>query len=132
VLKDGESPDTAPGGAVYDDGVLRITETRSPPGLAIAGEIDESTYPALVRTLKEGVGVAREVHFNLAGVEYCDLAGLRAIILLAGAEGGYRTDGSDGQGGADGRRLVLHEVPPQLRTVLRIVGWDATPGLVID
>jgi hypothetical protein len=32
-------------GAVYDDGVLRITSTSNPPGLVIAGEIDESTYP---------------------------------------------------------------------------------------
>jgi hypothetical protein len=27
---------------------------------------------------------------------------------------------------------VLHDLPPHLRTVLGIVGWDATPGLVID
>ncbi len=107
---------------VHDDGVLRITETRSPPGLAIAGEIDEGTYPALVGTLKElSGGAAGEIHFNLGDVDYCDLAGLRAIILLAGSDG-------DGRG----RRLVLHNVPQQLRAVLRIVGWDATPGLVLD
>jgi len=93
----------------------------NPPGLAIAGEIDEGTYPALVATLNERADGAGEIHFDLGGVQYCDLAGLRAILLLAGS-------GSD----RGARRLVLHDVPQQLRTVLRIVGWDATPGLVIE
>ena len=37
----------------YDNGVLRITETAGPAGLAIAGEIDEATYPALVTSLHD-------------------------------------------------------------------------------
>ena len=121
MLKDGESSGIAAGRAVYDDGVLRITEIYDPPGLAFTGEIDEGTYRALVGTLRERARRSGEIHFNLGGVEYCDLAGLRAIILAAGA-------------GADGRdrRLVLHAVPRQLQTVLHIVGWDATPGVVID
>ena len=103
--------------SVYDDGVLRVTPTRTPPGLAIAGEIDEDTYPGLVSQLGE---LARwpEIHLNLAGVTYCDLAGLRAIIRLASA--------------SHGRWLVLHEVPPRLLTVLGIVGWDSTPGLTLE
>jgi anti-anti-sigma regulatory factor len=102
--------------SVYDDGVLQMTPVGSPPGLAIAGEIDEDTYPALLGKLEKLAGTA-EIHLNLAGVTYCDLAGLRAIIRLAGGPGS---------------RLVLHDLPPHLRTVLGIVGWDATPGLVID
>jgi ABC-type transporter Mla MlaB component len=121
VLKDGESSGIAAGRAVYDDGVLRITEMHDPPGLAFAGEIDEGSYRALVGTLRERARGSGEIHFNLGGVEYCDLAGLRAIILVAGT----------GAGGRD-RRLVLHAVPRQLQTVLQIVGWDATPGVVID
>jgi anti-anti-sigma factor len=109
------------GHAVYDDGILRITAMRSPPGLAIAGEIDESTYVALVGKLAEFADEAAEFHVNLAGVEYCDLAGLRAIVRLASVSHGGET-----------RRVVLHEVPPQLQKVLRIVGWDAMPGLEID
>jgi anti-anti-sigma factor len=105
---------------VYDDGVLQITATSNPPGLAIAGEIDEDTYPALVTKLEE-LASASEIHLNLAGVRYCDLAGLRAMIRLAGA--GRR---------GDGRQVVLHEVPPRLQTVLGILGWDTVPGLVID
>jgi anti-anti-sigma factor len=108
------------GPAVYDDGVLRMTATGRPPLVAITGEIDEDTYPALVAMLAELARLA-EIHLNLAGVQYCDLAGLRAIVQLAGASGG-----------GPGRRVVLHGVPPRIRTVLGIVGWDATPGLVID
>jgi ABC-type transporter Mla MlaB component len=109
---------------VYDDGVLRIIRTGSPPVLAMAGEIDESSYPGLVRTLQELVHGQGDVHVNLAGLTYCDLAGLRAIIRLAGA-------GAEGQDHGS-RRLVLHDVPQHLRTVLRIIGWDTTSGLAID
>jgi len=111
---------------VYDDGVLRITVVSSPPGLAIAGEIDESTYLALVGKLAEFASGAAEVHLSLAGVEYCDLAGLRAIVRLASV-----STAGQGSQGSQRRRVVLHDVPRQLRTALRIVGWDATPGLVV-
>jgi hypothetical protein len=74
------------GPAVYDDGVLRMTATGRPPLVAIIGEIDEDTYPALVAMLTE-LARLTEIHLNLAGVQYCDLAGLRAIVQMAGASG---------------------------------------------
>ncbi|HTT51855.1 MAG TPA: STAS domain-containing protein [Streptosporangiaceae bacterium] len=109
-------PATAPGPASNDDGVLRISRTRG-PGLALAGEIDEETYPALVSSLNEVAAGAAEVHLDLSAVRYCDLAGLRAMIRL--------TD-------AGRRRVVLHGMPPQLAAVLGVLGWDITPGLVVD
>jgi ABC-type transporter Mla MlaB component len=114
-----ESPGTVVQHAVYDDGVLRITAIGRPAGLALAGEIDENTYPALVEQLAEFAGP--ELHLFLADVGYCDLAGLRAMIRLANGSRGSRS-----------RLVVLHEVPARLQTVLGIVGWDSTPGLVID
>jgi anti-anti-sigma regulatory factor len=90
----------------------------SPPGLVIAGEIDEDTYQVLVARLNEVAASGPEFHVNLAGVEYCDLAGLRAIIRLTGT--------------GHVKRVVLHDVPRRLQNVLRIVGWDSTPGLVIE
>jgi ABC-type transporter Mla MlaB component len=108
---------------VYDDGVLRITYTGSPASLAIAGEIDESTHEALVDTLRNLTDGLHEIHINLADMAYCDLAGLRAIILLAA--GSTNHDGG-------GTRLVLHEVPGLVKTVLQILGWDITPGLAIE
>ena len=87
---------------VYDDGVLRISRRDDPAGLVIAGEVEESTYRGLAGALGELAGGLSEAHIDLAGVTYCDLIGLRAILNLP------RT-GRDGQG--DGtKRLVLHEV----------------------
>ena len=114
---------TASGHAMFDDGVLRITRSGRPPVVALAGEIDEASYPGLVSALDQAADGESEIHFDLAGVEYCDLAGLRAIICVTGV-------GLDGRGGW--RRVVLHELSPELRTVLRILGWDSTPGLTMD
>jgi anti-anti-sigma factor len=121
VINDAKSSGIGPIHAEYGGEALRITEMGSPTGLVLAGEIDEDTYPALVAKLNElAIGVP-EIHFDLAGLEYCDLAGLRAIIRLA-------STGHD----EHVKRVVLHDVPWRLQTVLRIVGWDSTPGLVID
>ena len=103
-----------------DDGVLRITRTADPPGLALAGEIDESTYPALLAALRQLPDTPPEAHLDLAEVSYCDLAGLRAMVHLA-SPGGAGT----------GRPVVLHKAPAHVRAVLEIVGWAAIPGLTV-
>jgi ABC-type transporter Mla MlaB component len=118
--------------ALYDDGVLRITTTDDPPGLAIAGEIDESTYPGLVGALDKLTDGPAEIHVSLAEVSYCDLAGLRAIVRITGAESNGGGSGAGGSGNAGNRRVVLHGVPRSLTAVLRIVGWDSIPGLALD
>jgi anti-anti-sigma regulatory factor len=107
---------------VYDDGTLRITYWGSPPVVILSGDIDEATWPGLVSVLEDAADEQAEVHFDFGGVGYCDLAGLRAII-------GVTCAGRDGEGGP--RRVVLHQVPPELEKVLRILGWDATPGLAL-
>jgi len=113
------------GSTVYDDGVLRITSTSDPPGLVLEGDIDESTYRGLVDALRASTHDRAEVHVSLGGVGYCDLAGLRAIVRVTGV-------GGEDSGNGHGRRVVLHAVPAQLIKVLRIVGWDSTPGLALD
>jgi hypothetical protein len=121
--------------ALYDDGVLRITTTDDPPGLAIAGEIDESTYPGLISALDKLTDDPAEIHVSLAQVSYCDLAGLRAIVRITGAESnGADRGGSSGSstGGSGSRRVVLHGISRPLMTVLQIVGWDSIPGLALD
>jgi anti-anti-sigma factor len=102
---------------LYDDGALRITQMPGPGrGYALAGEIDEAALPALARRLGEIAAELDEVHLNLADLDYIDLAGLRVIVGLADS----------------GRRgVVLHQVPPHLRAILNIVGWDTAPGVEI-
>ena len=77
MIKDAKARGIAPLRAGYGAGPLRITDMDSMPGLVIAGEIDEDTYPVLVARLNDLAAGAPEFHFDLAGVEYCDLAGLR-------------------------------------------------------
>jgi anti-anti-sigma regulatory factor len=108
----------------YDDGAVRITSASTPGVLAIAGEIDECGHAGLVKTLSELTAGHREIHIRLGGVAFCDLAGLRAIILLTRPSNTDHTH--------TGARLVLHETPPQLAKILQILGWDTSPGLVIQ
>jgi ABC-type transporter Mla MlaB component len=119
-------PPRGPGQVIHDPasaGALRITGIRGQDALAVAGEIDEQNYLALVDALRRLTDGLREIHINLAGVAYCDLAGLRAIIRLAGSSASHDHEGT---------RLVLHEVPAYLVAVLQILGWDTTPGLTIE
>ena len=105
----------------YDNGVLRITQTAAPSGLAITGEIDEATYPALVTSLQELAEGQEVLQLDLSGVSYCDLAGLRAIVRLAADDGARPA-----------RSLLLLNVPQYIRVVLAITGWDALPGLALE
>ena len=108
----------------YYDGVLRIICAGSPEVVLIAGEIDQARYLGLVSTLEDLVGPEGDVHVNLAELAYCDVAGLRAILRLAGT-------GQEDQG-HNGRSLFLDDVPHHLATGLWILGWDSTPGLIMN
>jgi ABC-type transporter Mla MlaB component len=103
------------------DEVLRISKVDDRPGLIIAGEIDESGYPILLQCLA-ALGTHSEVHIDLGGIEFCDLAGLRAIVCV----------GRPDEDASPGRHVCLHAVPLRLRKILDILGWDDTPGLVFD
>lgn len=103
------------------DEVLRISRLDHRPALVIAGEIDESGYPVLLQSLA-ALGSDGEVHVDLGGVEFCDLAGLRAIVSVGRPE----------EEAGPGRNVHLHAVPARLRKILRILGWDETPGLAFD
>jgi anti-anti-sigma regulatory factor len=103
------------------DEVLRITHARDPVGLIIAGEIDESGYALLVQSLA-ALPPRGEVHIDLSAVEFCDLAGLRAVLSVAEPVGDEHLD----------RHLIVHAMPPQLRRILQILGWDDMPGLELD
>ena len=109
-----------PGDVVSDDGQLRITRPAGEPWLFVAGEIDEYSYKSLIRTLASVARDPSEIHIDLADLEYCDVAGLRAFVVLAAPRRDYA-----------GPRVVLHHVPPHLVNVLHILGWDTTCGLTL-
>jgi ABC-type transporter Mla MlaB component len=113
-----DEPGTREGrGAVGD--TLHITIVGDPPGLIVAGEIDESVYLTLTQRLA-GLPPRGDVHVDLAGVEFCDLAGLRAIVCAAGPDAGE----------PPGRHVVLHAVPQRLLRILQILAWDQMPAVV--
>jgi hypothetical protein len=58
------------------------------------------------------------LHLDLAELEFIDVAGVRAIVRLAGRLG-------------DERRLQLDYLKPTLRKVMTIVGWDRAPSVQI-
>ncbi len=103
-------------GIWHSHGALRIAVMRAPPGLALGGDIDEETYPALVEALSHIPPDMASFHVDLSAVTFCDLAGLRAIVGLADAS----------------TPVILHGVPRPLRAVMKILGWDQEPGLVIS
>ena len=101
---------------LYDDGALRITQMPGPGSdYALAREIDEAAFPALARKLGEIAAKLDEVHLNLANLDYTTWPG-------CGSSSGSRTPPP---------RHDIHQVPPHLRVILNIVGWDTTPGVEI-
>jgi anti-anti-sigma regulatory factor len=89
----------------------------------LTGDIDEFTYPRLTTALAGLADRDGDIHLDLAAVQYCDLAGLRALIRLSAGHG----DRPD----HEGRRVILHSLPAHLKTVLHILGWDSMPGLIL-
>jgi ABC-type transporter Mla MlaB component len=124
VGEHGTPGEPGPGsGLVLDDGTLRITwRSGEPPIMVLAGEVDEASYPGLVAALTGAAAHYDEIHLDLAGLGYCDLAGLRAMVRLASP---------DAAGGGVVKQVVLHRVPDSVRTVLHIVGWDAAARLTM-
>jgi ABC-type transporter Mla MlaB component len=119
--REGGVPPEFPAGSwgIVDDGMLRITRAASSSRLMLAGDIDEPSIPFLAAALAGTADGSGEVHVDLAGVGYCGLAGLRVLTGLGGGQDHLP------------RRLVLHHLPAHLHEVLRIMGWDTSPGLAL-
>ena len=102
---------------------LHAVFTSPPPTLHLAGDIDEYTFPDLTQILaRTAAAGAPRIHVDLADVQYCDVAGLRAIISLAGGQGEDRAAVDE---------IVFTHLPGPLQRVLRILGWDAAPGVIL-
>jgi len=107
-----------------DSSRLHAVFTSPPPTLHLAGDIDEWTFPDLTKILAcTAAAGAPRIHLDLAQVEYCDAAGLRAIISLASGQGNPLAAVDE---------IVFTQLPGPLEWVLRILGWDAAPGVILD
>ena len=111
------------------DSGLQARFTQPPLVVHLAGDIDEWTYRTLTEVLAMAAATGWDpIQLDLAGVGYCDVAGLRAILSLAGSPGeGGRENGEAAVG-----HIVLARLPPPLRSVLGILGWDTVPGVILE
>lgn len=101
---------------IYVDKQLVITRTST--GLSIIGVIDYYNVDSFARSLNASLEGEGDLNLDLSELEFCDVSGIRALVKAAECLN-------------DGRRLVLHGLPQQLRTVITVVGWTNMPGLVI-
>jgi anti-anti-sigma factor len=112
---------------VWHDELLSITRTFAPPGLALAGEVDDTNVTALARALhaETARACARPVHgmrtrIDLRDLRFIDVGALRLLVFAGGALS------------ASGGTLVLHGVAPHIQRLMRVTGWDRVPGLVVE
>ncbi|MCX5555440.1 MEDS domain-containing protein [Streptomyces sp. NBC_00038] len=112
---------------VWRDDLLSITRTFAPPGLALAGEIDDTNVTAVARALHDETVRARartvngiRARLDLRDLSFVDVSALR--LLVFSALGLY----------AGGGTLVLYGVAPHVQRVMRVTGWDRVPGLRLE
>ena len=98
---------------------LAASFTRPPAALSLAGIIDESTYPVLRRILAKATMSGDDtIRVDMAGVEFCDLAGLRIITAVPGPARPVQ-------------QIVITHLPAHLADIMHILGWDTTPGVLV-
>jgi anti-anti-sigma factor len=105
-------------GHVYADKQLVVMRTTSPNGLSFAGEIDASNSHAVSESITSAQVPDRDIHIAVDGLVFCDISGIRAFVTAA-------------QDLPQGRRMLLHGMPAQLETVIKAVGWNRIPALVV-
>jgi anti-anti-sigma factor len=105
-------------GHVYADKQLVVGRTNSPAGVSFSGEIDASNSSAVGSSIAAEMKPGNDLHVDVSQVLFCDVSGVRALVAVA-------------EGLPQGRRLLLHGMPARLATVMRIVGWNRLPALVV-
>ena len=86
---------------------LTVTLLEGRTGLRLAGEADLCTVAALRRAAAELPDGAREIHLQLAGLEFIDVAAARVLVTLTERPGHPA--------------VILHYPPPCLTRIIRLV-----------
>jgi anti-anti-sigma factor len=105
-------------GPVYADPHLVVTRTEHPLGVRFAGEIDVTNSDAVGQVIRLALPESDHPHLDLSGLSFCDVSGIRALVEAARDLG-------------EGGRLMLHGLPLQLQTVMRVTGWSKLPSLTL-
>ncbi|HEX7265135.1 MAG TPA: STAS domain-containing protein [Candidatus Dormibacteraeota bacterium] len=104
------------GEPMYADKQLVIRHTVPAGGLSFSGILDIFNADSVASCLSSQLDGQGDLHIDLSKVEFCDVSGIRALVSAAETAG-------------DGRRLVLHGLPPLLARVMTLVGWGDLPTL---
>ena len=105
-------------GPVYADKHLVVTRTDDPAGLRFAGEIDITNSDALAQSVRLALVDDSDPHLDLSRLSFCDISGIRSLVEMA-------------MGLESGRTMLLHGLPEQLQTVMRVTGWSGLPSLTL-
>ncbi|HXR73857.1 STAS domain-containing protein [Actinocrinis sp.] len=106
-------------GTVGKDALV-LTSTTDPPGLSVSGVLDLPDVDAFAHALDEAAA-------RLDGNVSVDLGGLRAACtegLLAMVRVARRLAAQD-------RKLIARSLSVPQRQLLKLAGWDRTPGLIV-
>lgn len=103
---------------VYADKQLVVLRTSIPPGIRFAGEIDASNSHSVGASVAAAAAHGRDLHVDVSSLLFCDISGIRELVAAA-----ERLQA--------GRRMLLHGMPSRLETVIRVVGWNELPTLVV-
>lgn len=106
---------------LYQDGLLKLVPSfrDGQRALRIVGKVDYRTTEALAQALETVIGWPADVCVDMSGLEFIDVAGLRALATAA-------------QRLPEGRRMHVVELAPLLCEVIRLAGFDDTPSLTVS
>lgn len=103
----------------FDDPVLSITRTYSPPGLRLRGELDAARHTHFVEALNSLSPGDDEIYLDLSELDFLSLGALRTMVEYTRRRGARSA-------------VVLHRVPPEVRATLEVVGLHRLPGIRLD
>lgn len=119
TVRDRHDDDLVLGQPITDESIdstllsVRIRFTPSLPVVRLSGELDIASLHLLTDAL-DSVATAscpgELVLLDLAGIRFCDVAGLRTIEMCAATMA------------AAGKELVLYETPSQIKKLIKITG----------
>ncbi|MDE3192003.1 MAG: MEDS domain-containing protein [Acidobacteriota bacterium] len=103
--------------AVKSDPRLRIE--RDENRLVLRGTLEAATISGVVGPIAAVLATDSDVLVDLANVEFIDLSGVRLLVEASGLAAD------------DGRKLVVENTPAWLASIIEMVGFGDTTGLVL-
>lgn len=93
---------------------LEIVRVKQADGLTLAvrGEVDLASAPALERELRDAETSARRIVVDLAGLEFMDSTGIHALM------------DAHARAKSNGHKLVLTHLPAQVQRLFNLTGID--------